>query len=527
MLKRTYRKVVPPPQGRGRPQVKASAPYSLGSGLGGYDLGGAEYTSWDAQYSTVDQATLPDLYQLRAYSQSLHRTDAVAFGAIENIVENSVGGGLKLRATPDYEKLGMSYEEAALWTRDVEKRFESWATSRFCDHQNTNDFYDLQSLILTSYLLSGDVFCLLKNSKQTLQIHIIEANDVGSYLDYHTNHRSGAAGGVEVDKQGRPIAYYVNDIPYKERLFYVSNFNARFKRVLKYGRLSKRLKVVHMFKQTRPQQRRGVPLFSPVLKNLKQLNRYTHAELMGAIYQSRIASVVESGETTIQKSGFNPREGIIENNAGGNNTDYNSFAGGTTLVLGPGERYVNPLATKPNSGFDTFFSSQIKQIGMATQIPYEVLLQHFASSYSASRASLMKAWDTYNKHRKVLIRNFLAPVYQEWLYSEVVAGRIKANGFLSGNEKYYSNHSWVGKVQQSIDPSKDIQASILAIDSGLKSRSRITEEVFGFNWTEEAEKIKKERELLEDIRIEKQEESENEGDDEDKDETRGRDNERE
>ena len=59
---------------------------------------------------------------------------------------------------------------------------------------------------------------------------------------------------------------------------------------------------------------------------------------------------------------------------------------GTINVLGSGEKVVFSDPKRPSSSFESFSSQITKLIGATLEIPYEVLVKSFNSSYSASRA---------------------------------------------------------------------------------------------------------------------------------------------
>ena len=56
----------------------------------------------------------------------------------------------------------------------------------------------------------------------------------------------------------------------------------------------------------------------------------------------------------------------------------------------PGEKVESPGPGRPSKQFDPFFQAILKQIGPSIGLPYEVLIQHFSSSYSAARALFFK-----------------------------------------------------------------------------------------------------------------------------------------
>ena len=69
-------------------------------------------------------------------------------------------------------------------------------------------------------------------------------------------------------------------------------------------------------------------------------------------------------------------------------------------VLEPGQDLVFANPNRPNSKFEMFFNAQLKQIGTALEIPFEVLLSSFNASYSASRAALLEIAKMYRRRRK-------------------------------------------------------------------------------------------------------------------------------
>ena len=56
-----------------------------------------------------------------------------------------------------------------------------------------------------------------------------------------------------------------------------------------------------------------------------------------------------------------------------------------------------------------------EQVGAALEIPADLLLMSFNSSYSASRAALLEAWKGFRMRREWLTDDFCKPVYEIWL----------------------------------------------------------------------------------------------------------------
>lgn len=80
---------------------------------------------------------------------------------------------------------------------------------------------------------------------------------------------------------------------------------------------------------------------------------------------------------------------------------------GTVSHLAENEdiKFGNPSI--PTTGFDTFVKTFCQQTGAALGEPYEVLMKTFNSSYSASRAALLEAWEEFKMRRELVCGRLL------------------------------------------------------------------------------------------------------------------------
>ena len=174
-------------------------------------------------------------YTLRQRGRLMYMGNPVAASAIKTHRTNTVGLGLRLNPRPDLQVLGMTQDEATEWAHKVKREFQMWAGRKdACDATGLNDFYELQQLMLTAWLTSGDVFALIQNRDTTpmrpysLRIRAIEADlvdtpdDMGGGL--YTMGRNPQTGnrvfdGVEVDGMGMVVAYHIrNTYPYENTI---------------------------------------------------------------------------------------------------------------------------------------------------------------------------------------------------------------------------------------------------------------------------------------------------------------------
>ena len=180
----------------------------------------------------------------------------------------------------------------------------------------------------------------------------------------------------------------------------------------------------------RPEQVRGIPILSPVIEALKQLDRYTDAELMAAVVSGMYAIFIESDKDNAQGANIADHEVLDETEQiDSSNEETIELTPGLVQGLNPGEKVVATNPGRPNAQFDPFVTAILRQIGAALEVPYELLIRHFTASYSASRAALLEAWKMFRKRRDWFSSNFTQVVYEEWLREAYLLGRIDMKNY--------------------------------------------------------------------------------------------------
>jgi lambda family phage portal protein len=428
---------------------------------------------WFPSSGDADETLLPSLGKLRAQSRDLDRNEAVARGATENIVGNVVGEGLRPQAKLDHEFLGISEAAARQFEKTAEKLYELHSGSTDSDFRRLNPFGINQAIVMRAALLDGD--CLVVRRFRPTSgallgtcIQIIEGGRLENPItgSAETDIREG----VELDRDGVPVAYHVrNGSQY--RTFSEESSVFRIPRFDETGAVQ----ALHLFNTRLPGQTRGEPFLAPVVEKFKQLGRYTNAEIMAAVISAFFSVFVTSegngpfgSKTDAHLASRKPAE---------RERSSQKFGNGLMVNLLPGEKVESVTPGRPNSGFDPFVQAILRQVGIALGLPYEVLVQHFQSSYSASRAALLEAWKFFKLRRSWLVRMLCQPVY-EWIIHEAIAvGMLDAPGFEDPfKRRIYLSAEWIGASMQSIDPLKDAKADEVRLQSGVASRRSIVEE---------------------------------------------------
>lgn len=450
-------------------------------------------------------------FTMRQRARMLYMAAPMATSAIKTNRTNVVGVGLRLKSRIDREVLGLTPEQAEKWEKNTEREFFLWASDkRACDATGMNNFYGLQQLALVSWLLSGDCIGIVKQRKTTrllpysLRVHLIEADRIatptgsglGTSLLYTTGKNPDNGNtiydGVEVDKDGMVVAYHIRST-YPFELGAPSR--TEWARVLAYQEHTGLPNVLHVIDTERPDQYRGVSYLAQVIEPLLQLRRYTESELMAAVIESFFTAFIKT-EASTEDMPFNELNDDAEREPR-NPNDYN-MGPGQVNMMNPGEDVVFAEPKHPNGSFDKFAEAISSQVGAALEIPADLLLKKFNSSYSASRAALLEAWKAFKMRREWLADDFCRPLYEIWMSEAVARGRIYAPGFFINPAIHaaYLGSEWLGPSQGQLDPVKEITAEILACSEGFSTHEQSTIRLNGGQWDSNVEQLQRENEKL-------------------------------
>lgn len=435
---------------------------------------------------------------LRQRSRDLYAGAPIATGAIKTLRTNVVGAGLVLKPQIDADFLKLNDEEAAKLEGTIEREFKLWAESVNCDFTRLNNFYELQQLAFMSQLMCGDSFALLPYNKRIgmpydLRVQLIEGDRV---CNPNKNPSLNIVQGVEFDDNGQIIAYHIANF-HPLSTYNIKNYN--WTRVEAFGSVTGRRNVLHLMESERIGQRRGVPIIAPVIEQLKQLGRYTEAELMAAVVSGMFTVFIESENSNDSR----PFGEAIDEELQVDSEDENSYelAPGAIIALGEGEKAKETNPGRPNTAFDGFVNSICSQIGSALEIPRDLLLKQFNASYSASRAALLEAWKMFKMKRIWLANDFCQPIYEEWLSEAVAKGRIYAPGFFDDPiiKKAYCNAEWNGPSQGQLDPVKEANAAVMRVENGFSTRAKETVELTGGDFAQNNRQRLKEEKMRQEL----------------------------
>lgn len=474
----------------------------INSGYGNY---GANTTKksmrgWSYHGGSAKEDIEDNLDVLRQRSRDAYMGIPVASAALKTMRTNVVASGLVPSPQIDAEFLGLSMEQTEKLQGEIIREFGLWADTPVCDAERVDNFWKLQQLAYMGFLMNGDAVALMPWKEQrgqpySLRVWLLEADRVCSPDGYdrltpcvvqgHEVH--SIVQGVETDAQGMVVAYWVCNRHPLGSFSAVGSDGIEWTRVEAYGQKTGRRNVLHVMNRERAGQRRGVPMLAPVLEALKQLGRYTDAEITAAIISAAYTVFVQtaSPSDTHPFGEMIPKEEQLEPQEQGNI----ELAPGAIIDLAPGETVQFADPKHPNSGYDAFTNAMIKQIAAALEIPPEAMMKMFSTSYSAARGALNEFWRTCGMQRDWFADDFCQPIYEEWFAEAVARGRIHAPGFFGDPavRKAYTACAWNGPARTNLNPVQEVEAAIKRVEAGFSTAQQETAQMTGGDYNRNIE----------------------------------------
>jgi lambda family phage portal protein len=386
---------------------------------------------------------------LRTRSHDIARKNPYAANAIESIVSNCIGTGIKPQSKandPNFRK-------------KIQKLWLDWTDE--ADSAGLCDFYGLQSLVLRSVIECGECFMRLKIDKSNatipLKLQILESEHLDSSKDGALQNGNVIRSGVEFDKSGKRVAYYLyREHPGESSL--LTNLNIDSVRI-------PAKEILHIYKPLRPGQIRGEPWLSNVLLKLHELDQYEDAELVRKKTAAMFAGFVTRLDSESEMFG---------ESATNNGTAFAGLEPGTMQFLDPGEDVKFSSPADVGGTYEAFIKQQLRAISVGLGITYEQLTGDLSDvNYSSIRAGLVE----FRRKCSTLQHNLIVfqlcrPIWNRWIELAILSDAVEVP-----DDPTFSLVKWIPQGFAWVDPQKEQNAQMNAVRCGFKSRAEVVSEL--------------------------------------------------
>jgi len=425
---------------------------------------------WATSTSSADSELVSSLTSLRNRSRALVRDAAYAKRAKVIVQNNVIGSGIGMQAQvmSTRDELREDVNDA------IEEAWKEWCCAESCHTGGTLHFADFERALMGQVFEAGEVFVRkhpqrFGGSEIPFALELIEAERIVDEFTSPVPPGPASPGamvkmGVEVDRYGRPRAYWIRR-RHPGELRFIAGETDKVERVPAD-------QIMHLRLVDRWPQTRGEPWLHAVARKLNDMDGYSEAEIIAA---RGAASYVFTIETPDDNSPLSGQEASGAD-AGAAVSKELVVEPGMGVRMAPGEEWKTHAPNRPNTALDPFMRYMIREFAAGVNVSYESVSRDYSqSNYSSSRLALLDDRDVWKMLQQWWIRSFREPIHKEWLrtavLSEAIAG-VRIGEYAVDPKKFeavlFKPRGWGW-----IDPTKEVEAYKEAVKAGFTTVSDV------------------------------------------------------
>jgi len=421
--------------------------------------------------------------ELQRRCASVDRNNSTARGAADNLVKCVLGSGVKHKSVVNAKVLGIEKAKASEIEKEIEYYTGTWMNSKYADITLFGSFHDFVRTSTFEELIAGDGLMVRrykdpgkgkrKGAFAGTTFQFIEAARICN--KDHAMNSDTLIDGVHISLDGVAVAFDILDSHPGD---YMPGAN-KWTTIQAYDR-DGNLRAKILYDRRRSGTYRGVPWLSIILEDLKLVGDIRASEAYKRLVQSFFTATITSESGSVLSTN-NPS---LEADQEGLEDDEMAMGPGVVNYLKPGEAVTFSTPPAGAADYAAFMEIQHQGMGMGVGIPYEVFIQHFSSSFSASRGSLLNAWMGF----RILTARKACHVYQfakECLVTELVARKVlKLPGYMRNAlaKEAYLGSVWTGQAMPQLDELKAVRAAILREQQGYSTGEQNAAEMKGTDY---------------------------------------------
>jgi lambda family phage portal protein len=443
--------------------------------------------SWPTADNGINAALWSGLAQMRARARQLAKNDSYAQRFLSMVRANVVGptGGKWQSRAVTWMPDG-SAKPDQLANRIIEREWDRWSRRGSCEITQRMSLVSLMQVYIGSMARDGEVLIRRIRGADNRHGYTLQLLDVARLDEGYSQDLPGGnvvRMSIELNQVGRPVAYWIKTG--KSMSGYATAYAAERERVPAAD-------VWHDYVMHDPEQIRGVPWMHAAMIKLWQLGKFEEAAVIAARVGATKLGVIQSptGE---------PPESVASGRDSAGNFLTDSEAGQYwTLPAGYELRSWDP--TYPSDAFDPFMQACLRGISSGLNVSYVSLANNLQGvSFSSIRQGVLEERENWKALQCHLGDGFAQAIYRDWLETSLMRGALDPLP-VSKIEKWDAM-SWRGRRWPWVDPLKDRQESVLAIQNALKSRTQVCADE-GLEFEEVLAELQAEQELAKSYNVE-------------------------
>jgi lambda family phage portal protein len=413
---------------------------------------------WVAPTISPNTAVLGTLRTLRDRSRSAIRNDGYARSAIDRLVSNLIGTGVKpLSQAPDP---AFRAKVHALWL--------DWTDES--DADGLLDFYGQQALAVRTWLEAGESLVRIRprlpqdGLSVPLQVQIVEP-ELCPYDHNALNGSNRIRAGIEFTPIGKRAAYWM----YRSRPGDLQDFDPS-----QLFRVDAET-VIHLYDPVRPGQIRGLPHLTQALVKMHDLDKFDDATLMRQQLSNLFVGFVKQPAGAAEGN-LDPLTGhAIETE---NGKALAALEPGIFQELGPGEDVTFSDPPEVGNSYAGFVRQQMLSLAAAVDVPYELLTGDLANITDRAIRVVLNEFRrriTQRQHQ-IVVYQFCRRIWEAWFQRAWMSGALDVPAAFLDAPAAWMKVRWIPQNWAYIQPVQDIEAQRDAVRAGFRSRSDVVSE---------------------------------------------------
>ena len=399
---------------------------------------------------------------LRDWGVHFEENHDLAVGILDELVNQIVGAGIGIEPKVVDPRTGTPLEAV---NESLSELIDEWA--EFPEVTNQLNWAECQRLAARAWFRDGEHFIhhiqgadrgyAFGPGRIKYALELVESNRIPRELT-DDRRRPRVIQGVEINQWHTPNAYRVLiDAP--------GGNGIRFSPVATTGFSNKTKRVPaaqmsHLAWRRRYPQIRGVSIFAPVTRRLHDLHDYDQSERIAARVNARLAMWVERDPEMVQPAQPDGTERTIA-----------LPQGGVLDELLPGEKIGTAGTDRPNAGLNDFRDGQLRAIAAGTYTRYSSIARNYNGTYSSQRQELVEAAFAYRPLTEFFISRWIRPQYARLVETAILEGRLVLPSLPSDTRLLAAEFH--GPAIPWIDPKKEVEADVIAINNDLATREQV------------------------------------------------------
>lgn len=414
------------------------------------------------------------LQLIRSRARDRHKNDEYFTNFVRLFKNNVVGRGFLFKAQPSVSLRDPTVDDKA--KKFLEYHFWRWSMNRReCDFAGRLNLAAMLRLMAGNWARDGEAIAIIERDtpgRYGIQLRLIrpDALDESFSRDYGAADGTVIINGVEIDRVTHfRVAYWFKSSRTDPAAIYVDG-NRHLVRIPARD-------VIHLYSQEDAAQVRGVSLMHASLKKGRMLDEFNNSELVAAIDETNTLGTFKD------KQGRSPTQaGFGAPGEGEGVTDEQKAAytmksePGTKLWLDGDIDFSWNTPQHPNREVGPFKKSMLRDIACGLGVDYPIFANDLGeANYSSIRAGTIAMRDNWRVSQDDFIAQVMTPLYEAWLAAFLA--RPVANPYVPSDFDRLIDHEFQGRTWDWVDPLKDVNAAVIAVDHGWKTNEEITPSV--------------------------------------------------